>query len=227
MSSESRPELRRYRRLDGLFPVSLFCEGETYRVKATNLSPGGIFIATRLPLKVGSLVHMRIGGLPGKVSIQATGKVRFTHPGVGVGIRFYEIAESDVNQIAEVIENSHAATREQTLELEPRDTRLRLSLKLTVDGKDQEGQPFEDEVYTEDVSRRGVSVRLNHEVGVGEVVRLSGLDGQFQVEGVVKYAHATDKQCRVGIQFLTTPKRWVVVGMAVSALSQWDVRPVK
>ncbi|HWQ32225.1 MAG TPA: PilZ domain-containing protein [Blastocatellia bacterium] len=227
MSSESKSEARRYRRVEGLFPVSLFCQGETYRVKATNLSLGGIFIATRLPLRVGALVHMRITGLPERASVQATGQVRFVHQGIGVGIRFHEIAESDLKIIAEVVENNNAPSLDQDPELPTRDTRLQLSLKLKVNGKDQTGQPFEEEVYTEDVSRRGVCLRLNCEVGVGDVVRLSGLDGQFQVEGVVKYAHACEGQWRVGVQFLSTPKRWIVVGMAVSALSQWDVRPAK
>ena len=227
MSSEHKSESRRYRRVEGLFPVSLFCQGETYRVKATNLSLGGIFIAARLPLKVGALVHLRITGLPHRASVQATGQVRFVHPGVGVGIRFFEIAESDLKLVAEAVENNNAPSPEQNPDLPTRDTRLQLSLKLVINGKDQGGQPFEEEVYTEDVSRRGVCLRLSREVGVGEVVRLTGLDGQFQTEGVVKYAHARDDQRQVGLQFLSTPKRWVVVGMAVSALSQWDVRPAK
>ncbi len=227
MSSQAKPDFRRYRRVDGLFPVSLFCQGETYRVKATNLSLGGIFIATRLPLRVGSLVHMRIGGLPGRASVQATGQVRFTHPSVGVGIRFFEITESDLQIIARAVENNNALFRPDAPDPATRDTRLQLSLKLTISGKDQDGQPFEDEVYTEDVSRRGVCLIVNHQMGVGEVIRLSGLEGQFQVEGVVKYAHGKDDEWRAGIQFLSTPKRWIVVGMAVSALSQWDIRSVK
>jgi hypothetical protein len=227
MSSENKAESRRYRRVEGLFPVSLFCQGETYRVKATNLSVGGIFIATRLPLKVGALVHMRISGLPERASVQATGQVRFVHPGVGVGIRFFEISEGDLRIVTEAVENNHTSSLEQNPELPTRDTRLQLSLRLTVTAKDKEGEPFEAEVYTEDVSRRGVCIVLNREVGVGEVIRLTGLDGQFQVEGVVKYAHARNGEWRAGVQFLSTPKRWVVVGMAVSALSQWDIRPAK
>lgn len=225
MSSEKKAESRRYRRVEGLFPVSLFCQGETYRVKATNLSPGGVFIATRLPLKVGALVHMRISGLPNRASVQATGQVRFVHPGIGVGIRFHEIAASDLLIVTEAMEHNQASSLEQHSDLPTRDTRLQLSLGLTVSGRDQEGQPFEEEAYTEDVSRRGVRITLNHEVGVGEVVRLSGLDGQFQVEGVIKYTHARDNKWQAGIQFLSTPKRWVVIGMAVSALSKWDIRP--
>jgi hypothetical protein len=104
---------------------------------------------------------------------------------------------------------------------------LRLAIKLTLEGKDQGGQAFTQEVYTEDVSRRGVCVRLERELGVGEIVKLSGLDGQFQVEGVVKYAHLERDRWRVGIHFLSAPKRWVVIGMAVSTLSQWGVQPVR
>ena len=110
--------------------------------------------------------------------------------------------------------------------MKPRDTRMRLAIKLTIEGKDQEHQPFCEEASTEDVSRRGVCLQLSHPLEIGEIIKLSGLEGQFQVEGVVKYAHQKDGQWRTGVQFLTLPKRWVILGMAVSALSQWDVQQV-
>ena len=55
MPREFRGEQRRYRRIEAGYPVTLFCQGETYRVKATNLSLGGVFIATKLPLRAGAL----------------------------------------------------------------------------------------------------------------------------------------------------------------------------
>ncbi|MFN0121026.1 MAG: PilZ domain-containing protein [Blastocatellia bacterium] len=223
-TTDTKADSRRYRRVEGLFPVSLFCQGETYRVKATNLSTGGIFIATRLPLRTGSLVHLRIGGLPDKNAIQATGQVRFSHSGIGLGIRFFEISHDDVERISGILETAQLAAPEQHLNLPSRDTRLQLSLKLTVTGKNLDGLPFTEEVFTEDVSRRGVCLILTNQPGVGDVVNLSGLDGQFRAEGVVKYAHAFGSQWRAGIHFLSTPKKWVVVGMAVNTLSQWELR---
>jgi hypothetical protein len=225
MSSFPNSSTRRYRRVSGVFPIILFSQGETYRLKATNLSEGGLFIAAKLPMQIGALVHLRLGGLPDKTSIQAVGQVRFAHPGIGIGIRFSEISDEDVQRISAFVSSCQNETQTQTVTFPPRDARLRLALKLKVSGRDQNGEPFEEEVYTEDVSRRGVGIVINHPVGVGDVIRLTGLDGQFNVEAVVRYACARDGQWRVGIHFLTTPKRWVVVGMAVSALSQWEVRP--
>ena len=223
MSKENQGERRRYRRMEAGYPVTLFCQGETYRVKATNLSLGGVFINTNLPMRAGALVHMRLG-LPDRSFIQATGQVRFTQSGVGVGIRFFEITERDLQRIGELVEGPRSETPPLKPGQKPRETRLRITIKLALEGRDQSGEPFTEEVYTEDVSRRGVCVRLNHEVGVGEIIKLTGLDGQFQVEGVIKYAHLNDGQWRAGVHFLAAPKRWVVIGMAVSALSQWDVK---
>lgn len=216
----ARDERRRYRRMEAGYPVTLFCQGENYRVKATNLSQGGLFISTKLPLCVGALVHLRMS-LPDRSFIQATGQVRFAQSGVGLGIRFHEISEPDLQRIAGLVEASAPSRETKT-----RDPRMRLAIKLTIEGKDQQGQPFADEVYTEDASRRGVCLRLDRQLGVGEIIKLSGLDGQFRVEGVIKYAHLKDRQWRVGVHFLSAPKRWVVIGMAVSALSQWDVQPI-
>lgn len=225
MPREFRGEQRRYRRIEAGYPVTLFCQGETYRVKATNLSLGGVFIATKLPLRAGSLVHMRLG-LPDRSFIQATGQVRFTQSGVGVGIRFFEITEHDLQRIGELVEGPRAEPPALAPGQKPRDTRLRITIKLTLEGRDQNGEQFTEEVYTEDVSRRGVCVRLSRQLGVGEIIKLTGLDGQFQVEGVIKYSHLSDGECRAGVHFLAAPKRWVVIGMAVSALSQWDVKSV-
>ncbi|MFN7926741.1 MAG: PilZ domain-containing protein [Blastocatellia bacterium] len=227
MSKENGADRRRYRRVDTGYPVTLFCQGETYRVKATNLSIGGVFIATKLPLQAGALVHLRLN-LPDRTFIQATAQVRFIQAEVGVGVRFLEIAESDRARIQEIIDKSAAEKDSDDLPgVRLRDTRVRLGVKLMVEGKDRFGQVFTDEVYTEDVSRRGVCLRLSRQVGVGDLLKLSGLDGQFHVEGVVKYTHQAENSWRVGIHFLTTPKRWVMMGMAVSALSQWEIKPVR
>lgn len=215
-------ERRRYRRVETGYPVTLFSQGETYRVKATSLSAGGVFVATKLPLTAGALVHLRLH-VPGG-SIQATAQVRFVQPEIGIGMRFLEIGAEDLARLGEIVEKASFEKEPEIEGVRLRDTRLRLSVKLTLEGKEQDGQPFAEEVYTEDVSRRGVCVRVARQVGVGDVVKLSGLDGQFEVEGVAKYAHACDGGWRVGVHFLTTPKRWVMMGMAVSALSQWEVR---
>lgn len=227
MTKENNADKRRYRRVDTGYPVTLFCQGETYRVKATNLSIGGVFIATKLPLQAGALVHLRLS-LPDRTSIQATAQVRFIQAEVGVGVRFHEIAESDLAKIHELIEKTALEKDADDLPgVRLRDTRVRLGVKLLIEGKDRFGQVFTDEVYTEDVSRRGVCLRLGRQVGVGDLLKLSGLEGQFQVEGVVKYTHQSDGAWRVGLHFLATPKRWVMMGMAVSALSQWEIKPVR
>ena len=224
---EKRMDNRRYRRVETGYPVTLFCQGETYRVKATNLSIGGVFIATKLPLQAGALLHLRLN-LPEREFVQATAQVRFVQQDVGVGVRFLEISEGDLAKITAIVEKSNEEKEVAEMPgVKLRDTRLRLSVKLSVEGKDREGQSFVDEVYTEDVSRRGVCLQLNRHVSVGDLVRLMGLDGQFNVEGVVKYTHQGENDWKVGVQFLNTPKRWVMMGMAVSAVSQWDIKPVR
>lgn len=226
-ANENFSERRRYRRVESGYPVTLFCQGETYRVKATNISVGGLFIAAKLPLQIGALVHLRLV-LPNRSSAQATAQVRFVQGDVGIGLRFLEIADADAELLRLAIEKEQAEKEPDVLPgVRMRDTRVRLSVKLSVEGKDSEGQAFTDEVYTEDVSRRGVCIRINREVGIGDLLVMTGLEGQFHVEGVVKYLHQAEDGWRVGLQFLTTPKRWVMMGMAVSALSQWDIKSMQ
>lgn len=226
-TKENYMDRRRYRRVDTGYPVTLFCQGETYRVKATNLSIGGVFITTKLPLQAGALVHLRLN-LPDRTFVQSTAQVRFVQPEVGVGVRFLEISEGDLAKINDVIEKANVEKEPEDIPgVRLRDTRVRLAVKLTVEGTDQDGQSFSDEVYTEDVSRRGICVGLNRQIGVGDLVKMSGLDGQFQVEGVVKYTHKAEDGWRIGIHFLAAPKRWVMMGMAVSALSQWDIKSMR
>lgn len=226
-ANENFNERRRYRRVETGYPVTLFCQGETYRVKATNLSLGGVFIAARLPLQAGALVHLRLS-LPQRASAQATAQVRFVQGDVGIGMRFLEIAEADLEYIRQAIEKEQVEKEPDVVPgVRLRDTRVRLAVRLNVEGKDRDGQGFVDEVYTEDVSRRGVCIRLSRELGIGDLLTMSGLEGQFHVEGVVKYLHQAEDGWRVGLQFLTTPKRWVMMGMAVSALSQWDIKSMQ
>jgi len=77
-----------------------------------NISAGGIFIETREPLEVGTVVEMRFQPPGADEPIEVTGKVMWINPyrensddnpNPGMGIQFEDITEETKEQLADVV----------------------------------------------------------------------------------------------------------------------------
>lgn len=92
------------------FPVEVRCvsdvRGGTRRYLALNLSEGGVFLITLLPLETGSLLRLTFSVPDGKGPVQVLAKVAWTRsaspvreaPG-GMGVRFLDLGKADQRRI--------------------------------------------------------------------------------------------------------------------------------
>jgi len=85
------------------------------RGATTDVSLGGCYIATIFPFAVGSQVHfvMQVAG----EAVRGLGTVQTCHPGVGMGIRFIDLADQDKNRLDRYLRGSlldtHARSNEE------------------------------------------------------------------------------------------------------------------
>jgi uncharacterized protein (TIGR02266 family) len=100
-----RPMARRHPRINVELEVLLVSEPNIYPGFVENLSEGGVFIATREPLPMGSQLTMMIGLPDGGAPIAVRGEVRWTREPtsegapLGMGIRFVDLSFEDGDRI--------------------------------------------------------------------------------------------------------------------------------
>ena len=77
----------------------------------TNISQGGIFIATQNPEPVGTTLALRFLGPDGEESLEVQGEVMWVnladggeeHPNQGMGIRFVNLSEEDKDTVSRLV----------------------------------------------------------------------------------------------------------------------------
>jgi uncharacterized protein (TIGR02266 family) len=91
--------------------VSMSSEHNFYAGLAENISAGGIFVATHVVKPVGERLQLSLT-LPGDLSLQCTGEVRWTRPyshtstsSPGLGIRFLDLSPEAVALIERFVRN--------------------------------------------------------------------------------------------------------------------------
>lgn len=96
------------RRRDKRIPIELWIEAEEgedlYLQRAANLSVGGAYFAQTVPTKVGTQVKLRfeLPGEPGEISCLGE-IVSAAEKGLGMGVRFVDLAEVDRARIEKLI----------------------------------------------------------------------------------------------------------------------------
>jgi uncharacterized protein (TIGR02266 family) len=97
------------RRKDRRVPIDLWIEAEEgedlYLQRAANLSVGGAYFAQTVPQKLGTQVHLKFS-LPGdEREIRCSGEiVSAPEKGLGMGVRFLDLAEADRVRIEALIQ---------------------------------------------------------------------------------------------------------------------------
>jgi hypothetical protein len=66
--------------------------GARFSTRTTDLGPGGCFVDTLVPLPVGAKVH--VGVRKGKTQLDTNGVVVYSQPGLGMGIAFDSLSQS-------------------------------------------------------------------------------------------------------------------------------------
>ena len=74
------------------------------RGATTDVSLGGCYVATIFPIAVGSQIHFTMQVAGG--NIKGRGSVQTCHPGVGMGIRFFDLMDEDRLRLDEYLHAS-------------------------------------------------------------------------------------------------------------------------
>jgi hypothetical protein len=90
--------------------------------------------------------------------------------------------------------------------------RIALKLPIVLEGMDIANVAFREETTTENVSKHGACLVVTHKLGIGATVTVTGSQGRFKSEAVVKgiWIDDTDRKTKIGIQFVGPAQNWVV-----------------
>ncbi len=95
-----------------------WCEGENVTVYAriANLSEGGMFLMTSIPLTHGERARLRFG-LGTALEMETSAEVVWTHAGdeqgpPGMGLRFQEMDQDKLVKIRQIIQNERPVRRQ-------------------------------------------------------------------------------------------------------------------
>lgn len=226
MAKREKVERRSADRASVNYPVTLISGGQLNYTQTSNLSESGLFISDCCDLTQGQLVNL-ILTLPDQEVISSPGEVCFIEPEIGAGIKFLKLKPSDRQQIAQSIRSRYDDARKvshtdgekrrspRTRRKEPRN-KIAVSLALHHPSVSNGRKPLN--VRTEDISRRGACLITPTSVDVGTVITLTCVQEECELRAVVKYSHPSAEGWRTGVQFLSFPKKWLIMELAVSAM---------
>ena len=80
-----------------------FPRGHLFGVRVADLSLSGCYVEIPIPLELGK--NLKVGIWFGQTKAWAEARVAHTTPGMGVGLRFTEISDQDLDQIRRYIQN--------------------------------------------------------------------------------------------------------------------------
>jgi len=92
---------RQYERFSYFRDLAISCEGRTEQIKlrTPDISPFGMFVNTDYLFPEDAVLQIRFTLPFTRHHVRARGKVRYSLPGVGIGIQFVEISAEDQNAI--------------------------------------------------------------------------------------------------------------------------------
>jgi c-di-GMP-binding flagellar brake protein YcgR len=220
MAKREKIERRSSDRATASYPVMLISSGQLNYTQTSNLSESGLFISDCHNLTVGRLVNL-ILTLPNQQVISSAGEVCFVEPKIGAGIKFLKLKPSDRQHIVQAIRSSYDETRgekRRSLRTRRKEPRSKIAINLTLHCASTSSTRRPLRVKTEDISRRGACLITRSPFEVGKVITLTCVQEECEIQAVVKYSHPGVEGWRTGVQFLSFPKKWLIMELAVSAL---------
>jgi hypothetical protein len=93
-----------------------------------------------------------------------------------------------------------------------KEARILLAIPVIVEGLDEAEAPFREDTITENVSKRGACIVVEHAVRLGAVVSVTACQGRFKGKGEVRalWVDDNDRKKRIGVQFIEPIVNWVV-----------------
>jgi hypothetical protein len=198
---DPRPDGRRHKRVTLLREIA--CQGDagTIRSETGDISAGGMFIdSARAPFPQGETVTVAFLLSPAEPRITARAEVQYIQDGIGMGVRFLDLSQEDVDRVERFVEwviSRKQAYGDPNLR---KSSRVSITIPVTV-RMSVEGIDIEEEASIMTLSRHGACLLTNSEVGVGMKLLLSMRNGREFKGNVVWVGDPTTKtNGHVGIQ---------------------------
>jgi hypothetical protein len=218
-AKKEKVERRTVDRATVTYPVTLISGGQLHYTQTASLSESGLFLNHDHHLSAGKLVNLIIT-LPDHQVISSAGEVCFVQPDLGAGIKFLSLKPSDQQKIERTIRRHYAEQQggNRTGRTRRKEPRSRIAICLTLHRSPGAKPHRPQRVQTEDISRRGACLLTPMPPEIGQIITLTCVQEECEIRAVVKYAHPGVEGWRTGVQFLSFPKKWLIMELAVSAL---------
>jgi PilZ domain len=119
-------------RIHSIRQIAVQYEGTEERIisRVPDVSTTGMFINTNRHYIDGSVLNLSFCLALSGLEVHARGEVRYSIPGVGVGVQFIDISESAIHSIEQEIQLSRS-TQRPARKVSPRQSNKTLNRKLT------------------------------------------------------------------------------------------------
>ncbi len=116
-------------RIHSIRQIAVQYEGTEERIisRVPDVSTTGMFINTSRTYIEGAVLNLSFCLALSGLEVHARGEVRYSIPGVGVGVQFIDIAENAIHSIEREIQLSRRSERPARKATSPKVTRLRLA----------------------------------------------------------------------------------------------------
>lgn len=205
-------ERRQHKRFDLTLEVEAGFGQQTFPGRIVALSLGGCLVATTLNVTLRDQIHLGLYGTDSS-HLRVKGEIRSIVAGVGLGIKFLDLSQEDLERIRSIIyKKSLDESRTSALSWKRQEPRVTLGVPVRIWGTNIFDEPFEEVTVTVNVSHGGACFFTRHFLGVGTTVHLEAY-GTFKAISAVRFLWLSEKDTErfaVGVQFLETEGKWVV-----------------
>jgi hypothetical protein len=194
-------ERRGVPRVDLFREIACAGDGTVVRSQVADLGVGGMFLdAIRTPFPAGSRVALRFSLRPGEPALAVEALVGYVQEGIGMGVRFVDLAESDRRRIAAFVEE--AQRRKGAGGPPPRKSaRVTVQLPIRVRGARADGDAFDETTRVVTLSKHGACLVSTYNLAVGARLRLVTARGHEFLGNVVWVGSAASGSAgQVGVQ---------------------------
>lgn len=195
-------EQRRTPRVSLLHEV--VCEGEAAeaRSEAADISMGGMFIdVAQPPFAEGDLVTVFFVLGPSEPRLSAPAEVHYVQAGIGMGIRFLELGETERERIRAFIDEMTARKAQGGQPPLRKSARVSVEVPVRLRAVRPDGTNFEERTKIITLSKHGACLCTTHPGGVGTKVYLETTSGREFKSSIVWVGSEVSRSLgQVGIQ---------------------------
>jgi len=194
-------EHRRSERADLFQEVACEGDGVVARSQVADISVGGMFIDLfRAPFPRGSRVKVRFALRADEPALRVGGEVHYLQEGIGVGVRFVDLADEDRARIAAYVDEALRRKRSGGPPVR-KSARVSVSVPVRVRGTRSNGPSFDERTSIVTLSKHGACLVTGYHLDVGMKLLLETPRGRaFKGNVVWTGSVASGSEGQVGVQ---------------------------